>query len=327
MGEGFDFEVDRIAEAVRQRECRTVFLQFPEGLKRRAAEVALALSARTDATVIVSGEPCFGACDIPETGADLIVHFGHLPIPNLGNATDVLYIQARSDADPLPAMEKALPLLESPVGLLTTAQHLHMMGAMSDFLDSKGMKPLVGKGDGRMFAEGQVLGCNASAARAVSAEANSFLFVGTGMFHPLAIALVTPKPVISADPVTGQVTDVADARDRMLRRRHAAIERARQARRVGIILSLKAGQRRLAPAIALRSALSAAGLDAVLVELDTVTPDRLLALGMDAWVSTACPRLAMDDFSSFEQPVLTVPEAAILLGEASWDDYSFDEIR
>lgn len=327
MPEGFDFEVDRIAAAVRERACRKVMLQFPEGLKRRAAGVALDIASRTEAMVMVSGEPCFGACDIPDGDADLVVHFGHLPIPDLRPDSAVLYIQARSDADPFPAMEKAIPQLESPVGLLTTAQHVHMVDAMAEFLRSKGLCVLVGKGDGRIFADGQVLGCNASAARAVSAEANSFLFVGTGMFHPMAVALATPKPVIAADPATGEVADMADARDRMLRQRHAAIERARLAARFGIIVSRKAGQRRLAAAEAVREMLAAKGLEAVLVEFDVVTPGKLDAIGMDAWVSTACPRLALDDQSSYGQPVLTVPEAEIMVGRLSWDGYTLDEIR
>jgi 2-(3-amino-3-carboxypropyl)histidine synthase len=112
----------------------------------------------------------------------------------------------------------------------------------------------------------------------------------------------------------------------MLRQRHAAIERAREAARFGIILSSKAGQRRLAAAAAVKEMLTSAGLEAVMVEFETVTPEKLLAMGMDAWVSTACPRLAIDDYVSFGQPVLTVPEAEILAGKRDWDDYIFDEI-
>jgi len=326
MREEYDFELGRIASTIKERRCRTVLLQFPEGLKRKAGEVAESLSGKTDATVIVSGEPCFGACDIPTADTDLIVHFGHLPIPNLRTERSVLYIQARSNADPKPAIEKALPMLETPVGLLTTAQHIHLIGEMAGFLESKGFGVLVGKGGDRLFAEGQVLGCNASSARAVSAEANSYLFVGTGNFHPMAVALVTPKPVIAANPVTDEVTDVADARDRMLRQRHAAIERARTAERFGIILSSKPGQRRMKTALGVREMLSSAGAASVIAEFDTITPQKLNSLGFGAWISTACPRLAIDDCAAYDVPILTVPEAEILAGKRSWDNYVLDEI-
>lgn len=327
MREEFDFELGRVASTVRDRRCRTVFLQFPEGLKRKAGTVATALSGMTDASAIISGEPCYGACDIPANDADLTVQFGHLPIPNLRTERSILYIQARSSADPIPAIEKSLPHLESPVGLLTTAQHIHLVGDMAQYLGSKGFEVHVGKGGGRLFAEGQVLGCNASAARAVSDIVSSYLFIGTGTFHPIAVALVTPKPVIAADPVTGEVTDIAEARDRMLRQRHAAIERARTAESFCIILSSKAGQRRMGAAVGVQAMLASAGLTSVIAEFDTVTPQKLETLGFGAWISTACPRLAIDDYAAYGVPILTVPEAEIMVGRRSWDDYVLDEIE
>jgi 2-(3-amino-3-carboxypropyl)histidine synthase len=326
MPEDFDFEIDRIALTIRERACRKVLLQFPEGLKRRAQGVAATLASKTGALFVISGEPCFGACDIPETDADLTVHFGHLPIPCLSTKGSVLFIQARSSADPFPAMEKALPFLGNSVGLLTTAQHLHLLTDMMEFLRSKGLHVLVGKGDGRLFAEGQVLGCNAACARAVAGKVESFLFVGTGDFHAIAVALATNKPVFIADPESGTVRDIVELKDRLLRQRHAAIENARPARRIGIILSTKQGQRRERAAVRVSEMLVAAGRETVLVELDLVTPQKLEAFGLDAWVSTACPRLAIDDNDAFLIPILTVTEAEILAGKRSWDDYIFDEI-
>ena len=326
MHEEFDFELDRVASTVRDRGCRTVVLQFPEGLKRRAQIVASALSEKTGATIIISGEPCFGACDIPDTDADLTVHFGHLPIPSVKTRKSVLFIQARSDADPYPALKKALPRLGDTVGLLTSAQHLHHLDGMAEFLRTKGIRVATGKGDSRLFADGQVLGCNASSARAVAGDVDSFLFVGTGDFHAIAIALTTSKQVLIADPATSTVKDAAEIRDRLLRQRHAAIEKARQARSIGVILSTKQGQRREKAAIYSNRLLAAAGYETALIEFELVTPQKLESFGLDAWISTACPRLAIDDFAAFPKPVLTVPEAEILAGKRAWNDYVFDEI-
>ncbi|MBA3045506.1 MAG: diphthamide biosynthesis enzyme Dph2 [Candidatus Thermoplasmatota archaeon] len=326
MQEDFDFEIEKVISTVRDKGCRKVLLQFPEGMKRRAPEIAMAIADRVSAIVIISGDPCFGACDIPDTDADLIVNYGHLPIPNLSTPKSVLYIQLRSSADPFPVLEKVLPKLGGRIGLLTTAQHLHVLGDMVIFLRSKGIEVLVGKGDSRLYAEGQVLGCNASCARAVSDRVDSFLFVGTGNFHALAVSLVTSKPVIVADPVSGEISDISSVRDRMLRQRHGVIEKAREAGRFGIILSSKQGQRREILAHRISEMLTDAGLESVMVELNMVTPGKLENLGLDAWVSTACPRLAIDDYAVFPRPVLTPPEVEILLGKRHWDNYIFDEI-
>ncbi|MDD4307765.1 MAG: diphthamide biosynthesis enzyme Dph2 [Thermoplasmata archaeon] len=326
MKEDFDFENARVVQVIRERACRKVLLQFPEGLKRRAPEVASALSSLTDATIIISGDQCFGACDIPATDADLIVQYGHLPIPCLETPKSVMYIQARSSADPIPVLEAVLPRLSGTVGLLTTAQHIHFLVGMADFLGSKGLKVLIGKGESRLYADGQVLGCNASCARAVADKVDAFLFVGTGDFHPLAVSLATSKPVFAADPMTLEVRDMSEQRDRLLRQRHAAIERARSAKRIGIIISSKIGQRRERAAVAVVGMLESAGFTAILTEMDLITPAKLDTIGLDAWVSTACPRLAIDDSASFRTPVLTVPEAEILAGKRAWENYILDEI-
>ena len=326
MQEDFDFELDRVVKTIRERQCRTVLLQFPEGMKRRAPGVAMAIASTVDATIIISGEPCFGACDISSNGVDLVVHYGHLPIPCLTTPNSVLYIQARSGADPLPVLEKALAEISGRVGLLTTVQHIHNLAGMTEFLRSRGANVLVGKGDTRIYTDGQVLGCNASCARSLGDGADMFLFVGTGDFHPLAVALSTSKPVIAADPVACDVRNMAPAREKLLRQRHAAIERARQASSLGIIISTKQGQRREKLAAHISQILSGAGLLPVLVEMDLVTPGKLDSIGMDAWVSTACPRLAIDDYAAFSKPILTPPEAEIMVGKRSWDNYVFDEI-
>jgi 2-(3-amino-3-carboxypropyl)histidine synthase len=49
-------------------------------------------------------------------------------------------------------------------------------------------------------------------------------------------------------------------------------------------------------------------------------------LGIDCFVSTACPRIAIDDYMQYKVPIITPIELDILLGYKKWDDYIFDEI-
>lgn len=329
--ETFDFELETIASQARQRDSRKILLQFPEGLKRRAFDVSRELSEMLpDVQITVSGEPCFGACDIPlATDADLIINFGHLPIPNLGHEQDIIFIQARCSADPIPIIEKALrsaPELGDKIGIITTSQHVHRLADISGFLSENGKRPVVGKGGDRVYADGQILGCNVSAALSIAEDVDSFLYVGSGNFHPLAVSLSTTKPVIIADPLNDEVRTVDDQRDTILRQRHAQIELARSASRFGIIISMKPGQRREETALAAHDLLSESGKTALLVEMDQITPEKLSNFGLEAWVSTACPRLALDDQARYPIPVLTPPELEIVLGRREWDDYGFDAI-
>jgi 2-(3-amino-3-carboxypropyl)histidine synthase len=78
----YDLEVGRIVSEIRRENPRIVGLQFPEGLKKYAVDVASEIESKTDAKVIVLVDPTYGACDLKEEqakklGVDLLVHFGH----------------------------------------------------------------------------------------------------------------------------------------------------------------------------------------------------------------------------------------------------------
>ena len=63
------------------------------------------------------------------------------------------------------------------------------------------------------------------------------------------------------------------------------------------------------------------------VVIEEINPTALMAYQVDAFVNTACPRIAMDDSARYPKPMLTPPELEIALGEREWADYLFDQIR
>jgi 2-(3-amino-3-carboxypropyl)histidine synthase len=306
-----------LVEKLRARGAKTIALQFPAGLKRKAGEYARLLR-EAGFTVIVSGDPCYGACDLALDTlafADVLVHFGHAPVDD---QPGVIFEPYRVDFDPA-VLEKALPLLtRTTVGLVTTVQHVHLIPAMEAFLRSRGIEARVSPGSGRTPHPGQVLGCCFSAARIPGAE--EILFIGTGVFHPVGMALTTGLRVIALDPLTGTAQEVNG--DALRRRRFATMEKARGAGAVGIIVSTKQGQQRLD----LARRLVSLSPSAVIVTMREVSPDELLNLGFAAYVNTACPRLAYDDQVRFPVPVLSPQEFEILCGKRTWDEYAIDEI-
>jgi 2-(3-amino-3-carboxypropyl)histidine synthase len=307
---------DIIAE-LRARDAQRVALQFPDGLRRRAAGVARTLR-EAGFEVIISGDPCYGACDLALDTlaiADVLVHFGHAPVEE---RDDVLYEPLRFDFD-CEILEAVLPHLSGgEIGLVTTVQHVHLLDEVARYLESRGIQCRIAPGSDRTPYAGQVLGCSFEAARATGAA--EILFVGTGIFHPLGVQLATGARVIALDPYTGEVQE-ADA-SRLLRKRFAVIEKARAAESIGIIFSLKSGQQRLDLARRLESLAP----NAFIVTLREVTPDVLLNLGLDCYVNTACPRLAYDDQIRWPAPVLSPPEFEILCNVRSWDEYIIDEL-
>jgi 2-(3-amino-3-carboxypropyl)histidine synthase len=310
-------DISDLIRQLKDRSAKTVALQFPEGLKRKAARYAIALR-EAGFGVIVSGDPCYGACDLALDTlreADVLVHIGHAPVDD---RPEVIFLPYEVDFD-IRVLDNALPLLKGKsTGLVTTVQHVHLVPAMEEYLELKGIDVRVAEGSGRTPLRGQVLGCCFSTAK--DTRADEILFVGTGLFHPIGIALSTRARVLALDPLAGTVQEVSG--DALLRRRFAVIEKARGAQSVGILVSTKSGQQRMALAHRL------AGLSpgAVILTMQEISPDELLNLGFGCYVNTACPRLAYDDQVRFPVPVLSPQEFEILCGARAWEDYEIDEI-
>jgi len=155
----FGFEIDRVVDKIEERGCDKVGLQFPQGLKRRATTVVDTLEERTDARLYVSGDPCYGACDLDEwlmRNTDMLVHFGHSPIKD---SDDVLYVESRSDAPIEEVTLEAADTLDpdEPVCLVTTAQHSHVFEEARDLLKDQGFEVVSSGGGSRLNNEGQVL--------------------------------------------------------------------------------------------------------------------------------------------------------------------------
>ena len=319
----WDYELERIVEEVEERDAKKVGLQFPEGLKRRGPAVAddLRELCGDDVTFLLSGQPCYGACDLDTylmRRTDVFVHFGHSPMKE---SDKIIYVPLFSNVDPYPIMEESLEEFEDPeddpnVGLVTTAQHMNLFGDMVEWLEERGYDVHTRKGDDRLTYEGQVLGCNYASA---DIDADQIMYVGGGKFHPLGLAMEHPdKKVVIADPVNN-VVKVADT-EKFMKQRYGAVHRAMDADKWGVIFCTKIGQGRweIAEEIVENNE------NAYLITMDEVTPDRLRNFAMDAFVNTGCPRITTDDGPRFHKPMLTPQEYKIAIGEEPLENLQFD---
>ncbi len=325
----YDFGLPEVSAFIQRRKAKLVALQFPEGLISHAKEVIEELERLTGARFLVLADPCYGACDVNldyRRYADGLVHFGHTEMPSLGEDEGVLFVEVKSDLDVLSLLPSVKGKLCHRVGLVSTAQHVDMLQEIGAALGKDGYEVRIGKGDGRIKRPGQVLGCNVSAAKSVEADVDCFLFIGSGDFHPLAVAIGTGKPIFVLDPYMRSMRDVDELKEEILRQRHGAIARAKDAKSFGILVSTKPGQKRMELAERLRIMAESKGKKAVILVANNIDPERLVAFDVDAYVSTACPRLAIDDYLRYRKPILTPPEFEVLLGERDWGDYIFDEI-
>ena len=327
MKELFDLEEHRLREEITRRRAKRVLIQLPEGLKPEAPRLA-AIVEDAGATVIVSADPCYGACDMAlseaeSLGADLLIHYGHaemlagrqLPIP-------VLYFEARTNINVKATVERAVELLKpwTRIGLATTVQHVHMLDEAKDILTRAGKTVHVGDAGGTMYS-GQILGCDYSNARAISGDVEAFLFIGGGRFHAIGLFLATMKPTIVADPFEQKAYSIEPDAQKIIRKRWSEISRAKETKNFGVIIGLKPGQCHIEAALEIKEDIEKNGKKTTLLALREATPTALSQFpSIEAYVDTACPRIALDDSSNFRKPVLTVKEAHVMLGKVTWDD-------
>lgn len=326
----FRFDLDSVSAIVKERGYRRIALELPEGLRDRAVEIVEDIHSKVRCEVLVSCDPCYGACDINDEalaalGCDAIFHFGHTRLL-AQSRIPVHYVEVEMPGDILELLKKGEHLLGERVGLVTTAQHLNRLGKIREYLEVKGHRVYIGRAKG-VLKPGQILGCSFAAARAVRDKVDVYAYIGGGDFHPLGIALATGKKTVAFDPETSTVRDMEEVKDKVLRQRFARIAKAREARKFGVVVGLKKGQRRLGLALRLKKKLEKEGMKAYLLALREVTPENLYPFRkLDALVSTACPRVAIDDAGRFPIPILTPTELDVVLGIQSWEGYVFDEM-
>ena len=128
----YDFKIERVIEKIKELNAKKVALQFPEGLKIYATSITNEIESKTNSKVIIVGNACYGACDVADQDmmnlVDLIVHFGHTPLP-LNYKIPVIFVESFSCINIEDSIKKSLKNLEGydNIGLVTTTQHLNVL--------------------------------------------------------------------------------------------------------------------------------------------------------------------------------------------------------
>lgn len=322
---------------IKARGAKNVLVQIPEGLKTAVNDIIETIERETGANVAVVMEPCFGACDVADDKAqrlkyDLLVHIGHIEMYAPKIATVFVPVEYEFDLgkkgkliDDLAKLMKGKKA--KSVGIFASAQYMSGIEKLGRLLEEKGFETAYGKGTGRIKKVGQVLGCNYTSLKAIETGVDAFVFLGDGLFHPLGAAFAVSKPVFMIDPIHDEVADLAKAKDKFLRQRFAAIAKAKEAKSFGIIVSTKLGQMQRGVAERCKESIRKAGKKAYTYVLDFVNPEFLIGADVDAYVCTACSRIAVDDYELWnKKPLLNPKELEIVLGLRKWEDYELDEL-
>jgi diphthamide biosynthesis enzyme Dph1/Dph2-like protein len=158
------------------------------------------------------------------------------------------------------------------LGLVTTIQFLDELPKIKEFLEQKGKKAEIG---------GQIIGCNVQNAEMIKDKVDAFLYIGSGHFHPGAL--------------TGLGKDVylVNGEKVVFRRKKSLLAKFHASKNIGVIVSLKPGQKKPDWADELKKRYKDKKM--YIFVCDTLDYSQLENFPfIECWVNTACPRVADD---------------------------------
>ncbi|RLG88959.1 MAG: diphthamide biosynthesis enzyme Dph2 [Thermoprotei archaeon] len=312
----YDFELGSIINFLKSKNAKSILIQLPDGLKHYFPYISSELKKRVpELKIYLSGHPTYGPCTVDEEsakelGVDIIIHFGHLEYPFYTPKYETIFIPAKSKLrigqEPLLKLKEILEEKScKSVAISSPAQHLNILSSIALELKSYGFDVNI--------AKQPILGCYYNPA--LSYEVDAHIVVAGGAFHAIGMWLASQKPTIRVDPYESRVEDITFTAMSILKKRLWRIHMAMDSYKWAIIDGAK-GQSRTNIVKKLEEQLLEKGLEYIVVKANRIDAELLRNLGtsIDAYIITACPRIAIDDLSDFEKPVLAPGEAYYALG-------------
>ncbi|XP_046992693.1 2-(3-amino-3-carboxypropyl)histidine synthase subunit 1 [Schistocerca americana] len=333
LPKNYNFELPKTIWRIKQIEAKRVALQMPEGLLMFATTICDIIEEFTEADTVIMGDVTYGACCIDDYTAkalrvDLLVHYGHsclIPVDQT-IGIKVLYIFVDIKIDSLHFLETIQHNFpkEEKIGLVSTIQFVATLHAVGRELRELGYKVTIPQS--RPLSAGEILGCTSPTIK----DVNVLIYLGDGRFHLEAAMIANPSlRAFRYDPYEKKFTEEFYDHSAMLKIRTAAIQKASEASRFGLILGTLGRQGNPKVLATLQERISLMKKESTVVLLSEIFPDKLKMFpDVEAWIQIACPRLSIDWGYAFTQPLLTPFEAAVALGSVHWrkdeDRYPMD---
>ncbi|KAJ3416541.1 Diphthamide biosynthesis protein 2 [Chytridiales sp. JEL 0842] len=350
-GDDFDkFEIERTVEVIRKGSFKRVALQFPDELLQDSADVALLLTQKANSAVLQSNsldsnssdstsssdsgssdssdssrervsfyilaDTTYGSCCVDEVAAmhvqaDLVVHYGRTCLSRTSRIP-VLYVFGNHSIDTAHAASTLAPLirdtttepLSSPPAILVMCDtmYYHASSAVADSFRSLGFTHVV----------------------------TSTIDVQVGVTRGLTAKKenqTESKDFFTYNPETKHAREESASVNRMLMRRYAMVQKAKDADVVGIVVGTLGVVSYLTLINHLKSLILARGKKPYLLAVGKPNPPKLANfLEIDVFVLVACPENTLLDSKEFLRPIVTPfeLELALVKGKAWTGAYETD---
>jgi 2-(3-amino-3-carboxypropyl)histidine synthase len=154
-------------------------------------------------------------------------------------------------------------------------------------------------------AEGHLLGCGIEK---WDVDADAFLYVGDGLFHPKALVINNELPVYLYDPKREEWNVMKDEDIELAKKKQkAAMSTFLMSKKIGVLITTKYGQQRIQMSMKLKEKYPDKEFFFLLFDsLDWNSLEDFPFL--ECFVNTMCPRIGLDDTNKLRKPVLDIGE-------------------
>ncbi len=168
--------------------------------------------------------------------------------------------------------------LRGKIGLVAAVQYTHTLEELKKHIPNS-------------IIAGQVLGCNAEQPYKVKDKVDAFLYIGSGRFHPIAVAMITKKPTYIANPITNEFSQISQKEiDDYQKKKKGKQLMFYSAKKVGILVSMKPIQQLYQKALELKSKLK--DKESFIFVTNTFDASQFENFNdINCWINTACPRI------------------------------------
>ncbi|MEM4152913.1 MAG: diphthamide synthesis protein [Candidatus Pacearchaeota archaeon] len=184
-----------------------------------------------------------------------------------------------------------LAQLPKAVGLVTTIQYIHILPKLKKWLKNQKRQAII-------HNDGKILGCNLTNATAIQNKVQAFLYIGSGKFHPLSIALALKKqkPIFIYNPNTNEFSRLNEKEiQAALAKKKTAKIKFLSAKTLGILVSTKPGQQRLKQAEKLKAELENQGKKCYIFIANDIDINQLENFPqIECWINSTCPGLSLE---------------------------------
>ncbi|MBT4824791.1 hypothetical protein HN695_04020 [Candidatus Woesearchaeota archaeon] len=190
------------------------------------------------------------------------------------------------------------------LALFTTVQFLDSIPKIKKQLEKANIKVQLIQTKHCQY-KAQLLGCSILESK-IKAGVDVFLYLGDGLFHPIALKISNNKSVLAFNPFTKKVSEITDQQTKkMQQQQKAALVKFHTSKEIGVLITTKSGQHNMKAAKKLEKKFP--NKKYYFFIFDTLDFTQLENFPfIDCYVNTACPRISYDDQEKSPKKIIDI---------------------